>query len=568
MLGNITNQTVAPTFAGSHGRKKKNIGFAQTMATLSESMGLQKVQYTDVSTILNNRALKSGYMSALLEDYVTDIEKVADASLANPLSENHIDALELLIENSAEQLLSEAFSSNLTPLVGLTFPLLKINWLKNIYKDIIPTVTSDSPVFNLTIEKKWARYQDAEGQWHKKYLPDAYIEDPNFSLEDFSRVRILEGVELALGTQHQLVVAPGNPNEDRISTDMHITDIKFMDGEVISNLYIQPNSATGTFTHPRIVDGIKLGYIQGQMDFETGTFSFGYVPTADAVAKTGEVVVFDPAAITVKVYARLSAENHFRTPETGWEPQHKQFRISDGMHLATGITKETQFDQAKLYNTDAMAMIVETMQDAIGQEKDSAIKRKLSASAERIRNDKDAFITSTFDCKVPSQLNSVLPSEWIEKELKVGINKLSLRLNEFLREEDIVCVIMGRPEEVNLLSTDTTMIQGDAKEIGGCKRGYKFGLYNNMRNFLVVSSEKADAGRLQLFIFPTCDDKMTYKLFNYQFFITNEYRQSSNMRLPSVAVSDRYLIDEFTPIQGELVINNNSISSNSLLNNA
>ena len=67
-------------------------------------------------------------------------------------------------------------------------------------------------------------------------------------------------------------------------------------------------------------------------------------------------------------------------------------------------------------------------------------------------------------------------------------------------------------------------------------------------------------GKIRFIIQPMDDTQMTYQLFEYQFFISNEYSDPKNVRIKSVMACDRYLVDEVTPVQGELEIKNNTLS--------
>lgn len=54
--------------------------------------------------------------------------------------------LDALFENAREKILSESYSANLNPIVGLTFPLLKRYWVNCVYKDFVPTEVATQPV--------------------------------------------------------------------------------------------------------------------------------------------------------------------------------------------------------------------------------------------------------------------------------------------------------------------------------------------------------------------------------------------------------------------------------------
>ena len=150
--------------------------------------------------------------------------------------------------------------------------------------------------------------------------------------------------------------------------------------------------------------------------------------------------------------------------------------------------------------------------------------------------------------------------------LKDTLDKLSYGLTQVLQNENVGISVIGHPLDIRLLD-NVQWVYGKDSEVGGCKLDYTFGLYNNQRNFIIGSSQKMTKGSLMIIVTPLTEEHMTYKLFEYQFFISNDYRDPNNVRIPSVMASARYLIDELIPIQGEIKILNNFISASDMYQN-
>lgn len=549
-MSNIINIPSNPQFSGGFSKNNANSGFTASLQSLQECFGKRNLNYiSDINQILKHTQLAEAYVETLTEDYARDVESTDFVKTS--LNENSFDAFMTLCENARIQLLDEAYMGDLKPITGLTMPLLKLYWMKNIFKDVVPTVTSpnNQPAWQLGLEKRWIQF---ENDGPKYYLPEAF-DDPNFDISGQSKVRVPDTAIAVPALDHDLiamVTGASRKNDDRISTDLYISEVTYSSGEgdqakdVTVQTRIKPDLGTGLFAYDVIENKVRVDRLTGGVDYDKSTM--------DLSSATGKVK-------SIKINASLSSENHLRTPRVGWNKDTKYFNIPDAAHLATGVTEEQLRDERAIYNVDGAAKIVEMMQDVLGVIKDKHILNFLDNSKTRIAGS-DQFISTKFDCRPPQQIQNMTHTEWVRVELKETLDKLAQKLSEILKDQTITISVVGNPTDIRTLA-DITTVQGNAAEVGGCKLGYKIGLYNNQRNFIVTSSERIPEGKLRIYVFPNSEDHMTYKVFEYQFIISNQYRDANNGRIPSVMVSERFLIDEFTPIQGEINILNNMMSS-------
>ena len=553
-----------------------NKGFDQMMTKLSEAFasGEGNLHFLqDFKTILAHENLQEQYMDILMEDYSD--EEVNNASLlkesagsesinlCEQLNANNYAKIQALMENSSRELLQESQQTgSLLPVVGLTLPLLKLYWIKNVWKDLIPTAVAPSQTFTKGIEREYIMGPDRV----KHYLPEAWKE--GMSLFSQARQKLNHDPITVPTTDFDLITAAGGSiqQDDTVSRQFFIDSITYEaevdDGaggtkkqnKTLDNLRIRVDNGTGVFTYPikeeKTVDGKvvtkTVDTLMGTIDFETGMLN---VPSGNKIK-----------SITVDGY--LSTENNLRTMSVGWDKKFVEFTIPDTEHLGTGLTKDRIKDENVIYNIDSTTKVTQQMVNVLAVKKDMQIQEFLDASKERIAGT-DLFIGTTWDAKPPvSTLKT--PTEW-RFELKETLDNLCLRLAKVLQLEDIMFTVVGSQENIKLLD-NVNWMYGKDSEVGGCKIGYNIGLFNGMRNFRVASSDRIKDDRIRIFVYPTAGDYMMYQLFEYQFVITNEYRISDNLRVPSVCVFDRYLIDELIPIQGSIEIQNNKISSSEIYN--
>ncbi len=527
-------------------------GFTQTLSKLSETFASEhNLDYAkNIGDIIQYQGLLENYKDVLMGDYMS-----ANVQGDMGMHRRNAQKLDALFENAREKILSESYSANLNPIVGLTFPLLKRYWVNCVYKDFVPTEVATQPVVKIAIERLYL--QDAKGK--KYYLPEAFDEQIDDILGAV-RQKLIKTKLPVPSYQYNLIEASGGSplQQDTLSRDFYISSLAVdVEGtEVVVKTRIPVEPGTGTFSYsvkaattPVVDDKGTVttpakevqDLVQGSVDFETGIISI--------VSVQGLVKGYT-------VDGSLSSENHLRTASTGWDKQEKQFVIPDGDHLATGLTEERIKDEKIIYNIDTTAKAIQTMTDTVTQIKDIKIKRYLDDSKARLKGTQH-YKRAIFDCKPPTGYTKT-PTEWRQIELKETLDRLAISLRYILKNQNVYFAIMGNPMDVKLLD-QVNWIYGQDAEVGGIKLDYNIGLYNNQNRFFIVSSERATPGELQVLLIPTTAEHITYKHFEYQFVISNQYRAAENVRIPSVMLFERSLTDEVIPIQGEVKLINNDV---------
>lgn len=527
-------------------------GLVQCLTKLQETFDSEfQLDYArDVVNILSHKNLLESYNNVLLEDYA-DVK--SSNAFEQELQAGNFKQLEEQFEMSRNALLDEAtLSGNLKPVVGLTLPLLKVYWIKNVFKDFIPTQVATEQTFKIGLEREYI----IDDNRQKHMLPEAFT-DPNVDLSALARQKLSTAAITIPQLDVDLITLAGGSraNDDQVSKQFFINTITYNmggvgDPDVVVKTRVRVDQGTGMFREAVTdANGAIIDILRGDLDFETGKLN----------------VSSDTRKITsVTVDGSLSNENHLRVLSSGWDKEVHEFTIPDGDHLSTGLTEERIKDEKVIYNIDSTAKVIDQMNRILAQLKDSKINTYLDNSKERIRGTK-LFKGATFDCKPPSSLTNVTYVDWTRETLKLTLDNLSYTLTQVLQDENVMISVLGNPVDIKLLDNIDWMY-GQNTEVGGCKLDYTIGLYNKNRNFVIGSSQKMAKGKIRIIISPLTDEHMCYKLFEYQFFISNEYRDPHNLRIPAVMASDRYLIDELIPIQGELTILNNEISPYDIYN--
>jgi len=120
----------------------------------------------DIVRIMGVDSMKEDYKNRLLGNVVS--ESFDDQYMAL-----HPDKLEQLFENSALEITRESSVQQLAPIVGISLPILKKNYIEGHAKDIVMTEVPTKPIIKTSFERKFIK--DKEGK--KYYIPEIFYND-------------------------------------------------------------------------------------------------------------------------------------------------------------------------------------------------------------------------------------------------------------------------------------------------------------------------------------------------------------------------------------------------------
>jgi hypothetical protein len=518
----------------------------------------------DIAKVLMHRSLAEEYDQLMFDDYQSSsLNESADAFTASVHGAN-IAMFNQMVDNSKKALMESAGIGALKPVVGLTLPLLKRYWIENAYKDIVPTEVPVKPVFKVGIEKKVLIDKDGV----KHYLPEAIYDTPDVILGAVQKP--LTSDPIAVPTVgFDLVTESGGSiaQRDSVSVNFHIkaVTIEINNGTVVSpttkdvtltNLRIPVDQATGMFTYvvsapnedefedtPPTTD-----VIFGSLDYSTGLLNI-----TSTSAKVQSVIVG----------GTLSNENNLTSASTSWEHEDKEFTIPDGIHLNTGLTIERMTDSQMLYNIDEASYNVKLMSETLTSLREVSGFKYLNDSLTRLAG--TGFVKqTTFNCKPPATVVVNDTYTWIRNSLKETLDNVATELAKVLKNKNVRFVVYGNIYDIKLLDLDVNWVYSTEVPMGGIKLNYKMGVMNKLHNFNIVSSDYCPTGHIKILVIPVTEEQITYKNFEFNMIIANDYRDPNMPNVPSVMTTLRYLDAEVTPVQGDIIIQNNLLSASDL----
>lgn len=525
----------------------------------------------ELTKILKADTLKEQYKEQLLGD-------VLNEQFDDPFYDLLPQKMEQLFENSTMEVIRESGIGQMNPIVGLTPPILKKNFLECHSKDIVNTEVPSKPIIKVDFERKFLK--DKEGK--KYYIPEIFYDGSykevagkakgksidsawyvgEGATEDSRAAVTKESAPVRIQDLNILEKSGGSlSTRDSLGYDFCIQAVKIVVGEevkVIDGLDIQPDMGAGNSFSYRVKTSNTSGdktvedMILGQVDQYHGTVS---------VTCTGGKIV------AVKFGGHLSNENNLETIELDRERERRDWKIPEGHRINTGLTIEKIKDFKALMDIDVTAEVIADMSTVLTQFEDSDILSYLDESLAMWKGKKElpfgyteGFVeTAKFSCNPPAGSTST-PSAWIDSELKFTVNRLIDELKVKLKTNEIMFVVYGHPNNISLLQEDVRWIVDEGTKIGGVQLDYRFGVMTqNHTRIHVISSLKVnkDAG-LRVVAYPTSKETITFKHYKYSLNIENIYRNPLTPLTPNVMGTSRYLTTSVLPVQGELKLSDNS----------
>lgn len=507
---------------------------------------------TENVKILGTDVFREDYKERLIGD-------VMESSVGDDYWDLTGAKLEQLFENTSEEIMLESqLVGQLSPIVGLSLPVLKKNYLECHGKDVMMTEVPDAPIIKKQFERKFLK--DKVG--NRFYIPEIFYDDQYKQFLSASKGKPVstkfypETGTLPITGLNILTESGGTiETRDSLSHDFHIEAIKVTVGAeevIIDNLFIQGDKAakgaiTHSFTATNTAGETVEGLLSGQVDFARGIVHLS--STAAGV-------------VGIRFGGHLSNENNTESVDLDRERETLTWEIPDGARINTGITLETLRDMKALLNVNYTAEVISDTAEVLTQAEDSQMFGFLDDSLAKWRDRydlpfgfKDGFTETYHFSAVPTSNVYVPTSTWMQ-ELKYYMNREIDKLKNKLKTSKMMFVIYGNPELVSLIQDDVKWVIDEGTKIGGVQLDYKFGVMTKTKSRIhVVSSMKVSADKgLRIVGYPTTDDNITFKHYKYSMNIENTYRNPNQALVPNIMGTSRYLTTEVLPIQGEFLV--------------
>lgn len=548
---------------------------------------------SEVSNLMSNIKLESmvdGFKDA--RDIV--MNEAANATMKNFFVENschregmtereyedHMITMENQFENDCEAIMEHVGVAEMNPVVGMTFPLHK-NILMNMVfdKGAIQKVVAVQPKFTLTMETRIL--VDTEGNEIDMFL------DQNLMTAAIDKTAALKEFDVTLPlTEDQEIVHTylgGLAGADELSIEtmvcaVLVKDVYYEVGDILPNeegyveLGGQVAEEAGTHdTWYRVMMPFVPGY-QGYERTFMHPVKIQYKSNASGAVEVVEImdmlagtmdknrlnIMSHKGVITqVRVRSKLDTSNARQTTcSVKWKAKTQIVEIPEATPLNTTINPESVKDISAMYNVNQVTKIMSLFKTALGNYKDDKIHQFLNESYKRLDNRSKNYTTYNFAPRAGYYGDHI---EWRRNTFMEHLDRHVLKLTYALNDPNMVVTIFGNPDIINRITPVEYTYQTPG-QIGPMELDFqKTVVTSHKRVYQFISSDKMrDTDELIVILCPRGTERITYRIYDYQMYVSNEIRNANNPALPAIHAFERWKAVEYQPVQGRIQIVNPS----------
>ena len=503
------------------------------------------------------------------------VEQSADPqSFDSPaLYQEHLNDMGEYFENDCEALLEYAPMVSFNPVIGMTFPIHKNILMNMMFDKAIPKFVAREPKFTLTMETRYLVTPD--GQEIDMYLQQnrmfaaieatAPLMDTIMNLPEDGQTDVLAQTfkvdssvnNLSIESEITQVLVQSyiktgeiywDPGQQKnvVATD---DGVKYV-WVTIKPARFAPNygdikrSMTSRFdikvrqdaTNLKVISGALMGYVENNR-FHINTTN-------------NEVVA-------IKLTSRLDTSTAMlKTCSVKWNTRTDIVEIPNAIPINTTISPEEVKDIGALYNINQLTKIMSMFQVVLGNYRDDRIHKFLDKSF--INMPAANKIAKTFDF-APREGYYSDHVEWLNKTFMWALESYVTQMLQVLNDPNMTISVIGNTDLIRKITPASSQWSYTTpSSIGPVQMEYKCTVVSaDKRVYNFMSSDKMRNNKnLIILLCPRNTERIVYRIYDYQLYVSNEIRNVQNYALPAVHAFDRFKCVEYQPVQGRLKILN------------
>lgn len=506
-----------------------------------------------------------------LENCVVDrehktIEESQDA--LNDMNELFANDVEAVRENAVMGM------SNYNPMLGLSLPMHKYLMLNCVFAQAVPRYVAKTPSWTETMEIRYmitpdGKKIDLANQQHMIFeawkSANKPIEVP-IALPEVRTTDILDKYFHVPKTGHNL------------STATHICAVAVEDYAYKGDTVLTIDPDTNEITESEATaDGTAIVWKPWKAEFTPGygeynrniiqpvdivlTDADGKTPKNfhDTIFATQKENMFEINSggyiKAIKMWARYDASSRMlKTNRVTWEERTTFVQIPEADGITIPVTPEEIKDIGASYGINQITKYMSMIKDVLENVKDDDIKEHLDESY--LRLDDDHKLAKTIDFAPRSGYYSD-HLEWLQKTFMNTLDQFITGLLTVLRDPNMQICIIGRPGIIRQI-TPIEYTYSVSSSVGPVQLDFtKTVVTSDKRVYNFISSDKLfNNDNLIILLIPKNTNRIVYRLYDYQMYISNEIRDAENPALPALTAFQRYKFFEYQPVQGRLFVAN------------
>lgn len=552
------------------------VPFVQSFLELSQNVMRESSLdiFEEPNKIMRRNTTKNAFKKFFCENFM-------DTTGADPIFDDIEIAdrqkmMEQQFENDVDAINENAVMNSYNPVIGMAFPVHK-NILMNMVfdKGAIQKVVAETPKFTISMEKRFL--VDTEGN-----KIDMFTEQNKMTpaIDNSNPVYLIE-LNLPEQEQTDVLAKCGGTKQDSLSIKTHVAYIKLekvyvAEGERLpdANGVISNKSEIATAEQAKEYTNVwfpvHIEFKPGYNQFDR-TFMQPIAMKVRTSADTVEIVkdtlsgtmdserfnIFSASGAikAVKLAAELDTSNAMQdTCHVEWSVDTSLVEIPNAVKINTTISPEEVKDLAALYQVNQLTKVMSLFKTAMANYKDDKILQFLDESYDRL--DERAKGYAEFDFAPPEgyALDFV---EWRYKTFFDVFDSQVTKMLQVLNDSNVVVTVFGDPDLVRKM-TPTTYTYQAPSSIGPVEIDYsRTVVTSDKRIYQFIGSDKLrGSDDLIVILCPRNSDRIIYRIYDYQMYVSNEIRNINNPALPNVNAFERWLITEYQPVQTRVHILN------------
>ena len=530
------------------------------------------------------RALRSnGVREALKEFFVNEFVDDEDVTKsAEEIEEAHRD-VEAMFENDMEALSENAYQSEYAPMIGMSLPIHKLILMNNVFSQGggIQKVTAVQPAFTISMERRIL--VTPKGEEIDMFLEQNKIADAI----DSTAPTVNFDLDLPQNEDTDIVGQLGGTVTDELSMETHIAgiyveNVYFAEGDHLPDedgwfstkgeLATAETAGTKNVWYP--VDIAFTPSYGGPNRLErviSQPISIRYKTDADGgIAEIKDTLfgAMNNSKITltavkgnikkVRLAAKLNTSNATLDEcSVKWKVDSTWVEIPEATPINTTVSPEEVKDVAAMYDANQVTKVMSITKTALSEYKDMKIKRGLDKSYQTM--DENTSFADEFDFAVPE--GYLL--DWVTFRQATFMDFLDdhvTRMLQVLNDDNMTITIYGDPRVVRKITPTEYTYQAPAN-IGPVTLDYTQTIVDTKDNrvYNFVGSDKfRNTNELMILLNPRNTERICYRIYDYQLYISNEIRNAANPSLPAIHAFERWKLVSYQPVQSRIKILNPS----------
>lgn len=543
----------------------------------NEFLELNKTAMNEAHTDFLTDPIRSsidGRTRHLMETFFT--ENFCDpAEFAGDMAEyeDKVNEMKALFENDMDAIMEHADLASFNPVIGMALPIHKNLLMNNVFdKGAIPKVVAVSPKFTISMETRNLITPDGEkiDFWKEQNK----MTDAINNTVPWTEVTVELPYKETKGNTNNVLTKISGGIDDHLDINTHISQVCAKTTLAEGDTYVNEDGET--------VAATAAGEVEAWFKVKPLRFNPGYgeydrqimqpVQVEIKNAEGNKELVQDGISgfvkedrfvlnnlygnITkVKIKARLDSSNAMvRTCSVQWETRTDVVEIGPAVPINTTISPNEVKDISALYQINQLTKYMSMFKTVLANYKDDMILRNLNDSY--LTMPSDSKMAATFDF-APREGYYSDHIEWRHKTFMDAMDTHITNLLAVLNDANMTITVFGRPDLIRKL-TPTEYTYQSPSSIGPVELDYvKTVVTSDKRVYQFIGSDKLRGdNNLIIILCPRNSERIIYRIYDYQLYVSNEIRNATNSTLPAIHAFERWEFVEYQPVQGRVKILN------------